>query len=200
MKTTGRIAWGACLAWATAALNFAVASHVPAGVAYHGSQIVATRILSLDYLWNEIRVLGGAYGMALVVRPDGDVQSMTYRDPNPARSLGKIAECGAALAKFCASDAACDKYVVSAIAKTEPYLSPRLEARRAVELFLSGRTPDDLARLRAEILATTKDDLNRFAETLTQLAKDPAICVVGGKKPLADCKLPHTESITEETN
>ena len=31
MKTTGRIAWGACLAWATAALNFAVASHVPAG-------------------------------------------------------------------------------------------------------------------------------------------------------------------------
>jgi len=54
--------------------------------------------------------------------------------------------------------------------------------------------------LRAEILATTKDDLNRFAETLTQLAKDPAICVVGGKKPLADCKLPHTESITEETN
>jgi len=177
-----------------------VASRLPAGVAYHGSQIVATRILSLDYLWNEIRVLGGAYGMALVVRPDGDVQSMTYRDPNPARSLGKIAECGAALAKFCASDAACDKYVVSAIAKTEPYLSPRLEARRAVELFLSGRTPDDLARLRAEILATTKDDLNRFAETLTQLAKDPAICVVGGKKPLADCKLPHTESITEETN
>ena len=177
-----------------------VASRLPAGVAYHGSQIVATRILSLDYLWNEIRVLGGAYGMALVVRPDGDVQSMTYRDPNPARSLGKIAACGAALAKFCASDAACDKYVVSAIAKTEPYLSPRLEARRAVELFLSGRTPDDLARLRAEILATTKDDLNRFAETLTQLAKDPAICVVGGKKPLADCKLPHTESITEETN
>ena len=138
--------------------------------------------------------------MALVVRPDGDVQSMTYRDPNPARSLGKIAESGAALAKFCASDAACDKYIVSAIAKTEPYLSPRLEARRAAELYLTGRTPDDLARLRAEILGTTKDDLNRFAETLTQLAKDPSICVVGGKKPLADCKLPHTESITEETN
>ena len=177
-----------------------VASRLPAGVAYHGSQIVATRILSLDYLWNEIRVLGGAYGMALVVRPDGDVQSMTYRDPNPARSLGKIAESGAALAKFCASDAACDKYIVSAIAKTEPYLSPRLEARRAAELYLTSRTPDDLARLRAEILATTKDDLNRFAETLTQLAKDPSICVVGGKKPLADCKLPHTESITEEIN
>ena len=142
-------------------------------------------------------MLGGAYGMGLVVRPDGDVQYMTYRDPNPARSLEKIAESGAALKKFCDGGADFDKYVVSAIGKTEPYLSPRLEAQRASELYLSGRTPDDVARLRAEILSTKKDDLVRFAETLTVLSKGATTCVVGGKKPLAACSLARTESVSD---
>ena len=174
-----------------------VASRLPEGMPYHGSQVVAARILTLDHLWNEIRVLGGAYGMGLIVRPDGDVQYMTYRDPNPARSIEKIAESGAALRKFCEGGGDFDKYVVSAIGKTEPYLSPRLEAQRASDLFLTGRTPDYLARLRAEILATKREDLARFAETLTGLSKGASICVVGGKKPLSGCGLAKTESVSE---
>ena len=174
-----------------------VASRLPEGVPYHGSQIVAARILTLDHLWNEIRVLGGAYGMGLVVRPDGDVQYMTYRDPNPSRSIGKIAESGAALRKFCESGADFDKYVVSAIGKTEPYLSPRLETQRASELLLTGRTPDDIARVRAEILATKREDLARFADTLIKLSKGASLCVVGGKKPLAACGLARTESVSD---
>ena len=175
-----------------------VASRLPKGVDYHGSQIVAARILTLDYLWNQIRVLGGAYGMGLVVRPDGDVQYMTYRDPNPSRSLEKIAGAGAALKKFCESGNDIDKYVVSAIGKTEPYLSPRLETQRASEIYLSGRTPEEVERVRAEILATKKEDVIRFAETLTDLAKGSSTCVVGGKKPLAACPLATTESVAAE--
>jgi Zn-dependent M16 (insulinase) family peptidase len=174
-----------------------VASRLPVDVKYHGSQIVAARILTLDYLWNEIRVLGGAYGMGLAVRPDGDVQYMTYRDPNPARSLVKIAETGAALRKFCEGGNDIGKYVVSAIGKTEPYLSPRLETQRASELVLSGRTPADLERIRAEILATGKDDILRFADTLAGLAKAPGVCVVGGKKPLEACPLATRESVAD---
>lgn len=174
-----------------------VAARLPAGTAYSGSQLVAARILSLDYLWNEIRVLGGAYGMGLAVRPDGDVQYMTYRDPNPSRSLAKIAEAGAALRRFCESNADFDKYVVSAIGKTEPYLSPRLETQRASELYLSGRTPQDLERVRAEILSTKREDLLRFAGVLEGLSKEPSVCIVGGKKPLEACGLAKTESVAE---
>ena len=174
-----------------------VASRLPDGVKYSGSQIVAARILTLDYLWNEIRVLGGAYGMGLIVRPDGDVQYMTYRDPNPARSLGKIVETGAALRKFCESGSEIDKYVVSAIGKTEPYLTPRLETQRAAELVLSGRTPADLERLRAEILATGEKDIVSFADTLSALSKSPGVCVVGGKKQLEACPLATCESVSD---
>jgi Zn-dependent M16 (insulinase) family peptidase len=136
--------------------------------------------------------------MGLVVRPDGDVQYMTYRDPNPSRSLEKIAGAGAALKKFCESGNDIDKYVVSAIGKTEPYLSPRLETQRASEIYLSGRTPEEVERVRAEILATKKEDVIRFAETLTDLATASSTCVVGGKKPLAACPLATTESVAAE--
>ncbi len=174
-----------------------VAARLPEGVAFHGSQVVASRILTLDYLWNEIRVLGGAYGMGLVVRADGDVQYMTYRDPNPSRSLGKFDDAGAALKKFCEGDQPFDKYVVSAIGKSEPYLSPRLEVQRAAELFLSGRGPDFLAQLRKEILSTRREDLARFADVLTKVTKGADRCVVGGKKPLEKCKLSRTESVSD---
>ena len=63
---------------------------------------------------------------------------------------------------------------------------------------LSGRTPEEVERVRAEILATKKDDVIRFAETLSDIAKASSTCVVGGKKPLSACQLATTESVTAE--
>jgi Zn-dependent M16 (insulinase) family peptidase len=56
--------------------------------AYSGSGRVAAKMLSLDYLWNEIRVLGGAYGGGFMLRAVGDARYLSWNDPNPARSLG----------------------------------------------------------------------------------------------------------------
>lgn len=170
-----------------AAIGFAARVAHPAPSVYTGSAVVACRILSLGQLWNEIRVKGGAYGGNVRVRPDGDAGWLSWNDPNPARSLGVYAASGAALAAFAQGDDALDRYVVSAVAATEPYLTPRVEAARALELHLSGRTPADLRRLRAEMLATTKADLAAFARTLDALARDAAVCVLAGPQQLEGC-------------
>ncbi|MCQ2388621.1 MAG: insulinase family protein [Kiritimatiellae bacterium] len=181
-----------------AAIGFAGRAGVlPADVKYHGSFAVATRILSLDYLWNEIRVLGGAYGMGVSVTPFGDVNCFTYRDPTPARSYEKFAAMGAALRKFADSDQPLDKYVVSAIGKMDPYLSPRLEVARAVGMHLNGRTPADEQREREETLATTKDDLRKVADAFDRMAGSCAACTVGGKDSVAACKPAKTESVAK---
>ena len=41
------------------------------------------------------------------------------------------------------------------------------------------------------------EDIERFADTLTALAKEPGICVVGGKKPLETCPLAIRESVAD---
>ena len=167
------------------------------GAKYSGAHTVASRLLTLDYLWNEIRVLGGAYGMGVGVDPRGAVTAYTYRDPNAARSLEKLGGMGSALRKFAASDAALDKYVISAVGATEPYRTPRAETTLAAELHLQSRSPEDLQRIRAEILRTTKADLAAFADVLDSLAGKGGTCVVGGKAVVDACsnRIDRVESV-----
>ena len=166
--------------------------------AYSGSGRVAAKMLSLDYLWNEIRVLGGAYGGGFLLRPEGDARYLSWNDPNPARSLGVYDKSGDALRKMVKDEPSIDKYIISTVSDTEPYQTPSVETMRAAELVLSGRTPEDLQKLRREMLRTTKDDLLRFAGTLDSITNSTAICVIGGAAQLEGCTnvLDSIESIT----
>ncbi|MBR1586712.1 MAG: insulinase family protein [Kiritimatiellae bacterium] len=156
-------------------------------MAYSGSGRVAAKMLSLDYLWNEIRVLGGAYGGGFKMTPEGDARYLSWNDPNPARSLGVYDRSGDALRKMAKDEPSIDKYIISTVSDTEPYQTPSVETTRAAELVLSGRTPEDLQKLRREMLRTTRDDLLRFADTLDSLTNSTAICVIGGAAQLEGC-------------
>ena len=147
---------------------------------YVGSSVVAARVLTLDYLWDEIRVRGGAYGANFRVRSDGDGGYLSWNDPKPGRTLGCYDKSGDALRAFAKGDASLDRYIVSAVASTEPYETPSAEVSNAATRFLQGRTPEDVQRLRGEMLRTTKGDLLKFADVLDGLTKDGSICVVGG--------------------
>ena len=164
----------------------AMASH-PARNPHSGVAVVAARILSLEYLWHEIRVKGGAYGGGLTISPGGDVRWMSWNDPNPARSLGVYAGCGDALRAFADGNDPLDRHIVSAVAYTEPYITPRAEVSQAASLWLSGRTPEDQQRTRSEMLKATKADLRAFAAEVDSFAADAAVCVVGGPQPLEAC-------------
>ena len=180
-----------------AAIGFAARVAHPSPAIHTGRAVVAARILSLNYLWDEIRVKGGAYGGNFRSRADGDAGWLSWNDPNPARSLDVYATCGDALRKFADGPESLDRFIVSSVAATEPYQTPSTETFGAADLYLSGRTPDDLQRLRAEMLATTKADLKAFADTVDALAKDSAICVLAGPQQLESCsnKLDVVESV-----
>lgn len=165
----------------------ALAAH-PSASPHSGMAVVAARILSLDYLWDEIRVKGGAYGGRFMVGVDGDAIWLSWNDPNPMRSLGVYTGCGDALRAFADSNKTIDSYIVSAVADTEPYLTPSAETSAAANLWLQGRTPEDRQRVRSEMLRTTKDDLRAFAGKLDSMAPSAATCVVGGSHPLEPCK------------
>jgi Zn-dependent M16 (insulinase) family peptidase len=45
------------------------------------------KVLSFDYLWNEIRVQGGAYGTGLINDKIGNIIFYSYRDPSVVRSI-----------------------------------------------------------------------------------------------------------------
>lgn len=152
-----------------------------------GTGLVAARILSLDHLWNEIRVLGGAYGGRFSLALSGMAMYNSWNDPNPARSLGVYDGSGDALRKAAMELPSIDKYIIGAVAGMEPYTTPSVDLDTAAGLVLTGRIQDDLQRLRREMLYTTRDRLMVFADTLDSFAHSPSVCVVGGAAQIDGC-------------
>jgi len=161
------------------------AAALPDDVPYHGSMRVASNILSLGYLFRQIREKGGAYGTSLGIHSDGLTVCFTYRDPTPVASLAVIRRAGDELMAFAHSEEPLERHIVATIAGMDPYRSPSAEAQRPVELYLAKRTPADIAREREEVLATSRDDLARVAEVLRRQMKTARSFVVGGAKQVA---------------
>mgnify|MGYP000388113216 FL=1 len=103
------------------------------GARYSGAMAVAARILSYGYLWNTVRVKGGAYGTRLAITPGGDVAFTSFRDPSAAASLAVFDKAGASLRELCASGQELTSYIISTIAATEPLLTARQKGMQAAE-------------------------------------------------------------------
>ncbi|MDE6111707.1 MAG: hypothetical protein K2F65_07310, partial [Eubacterium sp.] len=89
-----------------------------ADVKMNGSLRIASNILTLDYLWNIVRVQGGAYGAGCPVGRNGSIVCYSYRDPSPARSLQVYDSLSKYICGFCKSDDDLNKFIISAVAAT----------------------------------------------------------------------------------
>lgn len=154
-----------------------------------GAAKVAAKILALNYLWNEIRVKGGAYGASCGVRINGLWMFSTYRDPNPAGALATVETVADALRAFCDSDEITDDYIISSVSDLLPYSSARAEGQTSIRDLLSGRTPQQLQRFYSEVLHTTKDELRAFAGLLDEKQSEGVVHVVGGANTLDACTM-----------
>ena len=174
-----------------AAVSFAVTAYdlKRDGHSMNGSYQVASNIVSLTHLWNNIRVQGGAYGASMSAGRTGSLFCYTYRDPSPGRSLGIFKTVSDFLSDFTSGESTdLDGFIISTIASTEPLLSPAAKGRSADDFFLSGFTDDDRIRIRKEILNTKAGDLAGLSEVLKDMAENGTVCVVGPKSALDACE------------
>ena len=86
------------------------------GAPYTGAWQVAARALSYDYLWNEVRVKGGAYGAGFGAARTGNMRFYSYRDPHLDETLARFAESAAWLASFEPRTEEMEGYVVATVA------------------------------------------------------------------------------------
>ena len=76
------------------------------GLDVTGTWAVAANALSYDYLWNEIRVKGGAYGCGFRAAGERQTAFYTYRDPAIDPSIERVERAGAWLGRFEPDEAA----------------------------------------------------------------------------------------------
>ncbi len=153
-----------------------------------GSHAVAWKILSYGYLWNEVRVQGGAYGVGVRSRGNsGLIYYYSYRDPSPARSVSIYKGAGAFLRDLARSETDLTKFIIGAIGDDDPLMNPRRKGASATNLYINGTTYEDLVRIREEVLGTDADELIRIADMLDTLADRSATVIIGGKDKLDSC-------------
>ncbi len=152
-----------------------------AGKKFEGSMWLAGSILSLGYLWNRVRVQGGAYGSGLQIDRSGNIYSWSYRDPTPARTLDADSGAPAYLREFAEKGEDLDPYIISALNELNPLLSPREKGSLADGRYMNGYTREEAERIRREILYAVPEDLVRCAELLESFSRNGAVCVVGSK-------------------
>ena len=157
------------------------------GAAFTGAAKVAAQILNYGYLWETIRVKGGAYGTGLQIQQNGTVCFSSFRDPNVMQSLTAYDRAGAELRSLCEREVSLDPYIVSTIAANDPLLMPRMKGNLAAEYYFCGYRDADRQKLRGEILRTTREDLLNFSHVLDRLCDVSGVCVIGGKEQLDAC-------------
>ena len=155
------------------------------GESYDGSLAVASNILSYDYLWNKVRVQGGAYGTGFRTDTSGFVSTYSYRDPTPARSIGINKELGSYLRELCDAKAPLDNFIIAAIAGTEPLLTPAQRGALADKLWASGITYYTLKTNRVQMLATDYDKLRWCSYIADQMAEKGRVAAVGQESMLS---------------
>lgn len=153
-------------------------------VPFDGTTNIVTRVLSYDYLWNEVRVKGGAYGAGFKATRTGTVMFYSFRDPNLDHTVEVYNGSGAWLVDFDPSEAELRGYIISAVAGFDAPLKPRALAQRQDNHYFASLPADYRARLRAEMLSTTIEDLRARGTALERLKEHEVVCVFGGKEQI----------------
>lgn len=172
-------------------ISFAVrgGSLLDAGGAYDGAMPLAGRMISYAYLWNVIRVQGGAYGTGMRAQSTGLVNCYSYRDPNAARSLQQYLGAADFLRGVCQSGEDLTGFIIGAVAEASPLLTPKMQGLTGDTQYWAGVNYETLCRRRAALLACTHEDLLREADLLEAVLRDGGICVIGSQGQLDACAL-----------
>ena len=100
---------------------------------------VLARVMSYEYLWHNIREVGGAYGTGMLSM-DGIEYLYTYRDPHLAESYDTFAKGPAELAARDYTARDLDDFIVGTVAKLDTPRKPRAAARELDRRYFCGIT------------------------------------------------------------
>jgi len=152
-----------------------------------GATSVITRYLGTSYLWDQVRVQGGAYGCSLgFSQIDGIATYSSYRDPNVVRTLTTYDATGDYLRTNRLSEADLSKAIIGAIGALDAPQSVYGKGSMALRRHMLGVTLEDRQIWRDQVLGTTADDFVNFAERLDKLIDSGSVAVVASEGAITD--------------
>ena len=158
------------------------------GLKYTGALRVLKVIMGYDYLWNNIRVKGGAYGCMSGFGKNGDAFFVSYRDPNLKNTIDIYKNAPEFVENFEADERKMTQNIIGAIGSLDVPLTPQGKAVRSLGAYMTDMTEEDFQKERDELLATDCDTIRGLAGHIRALLSDECICVVGSETKIEEDK------------
>lgn len=156
------------------------------GYEYTGSLNTISILMNRDYLWNEIRVKGGAYGaFCRMDTIDKSIAFATYRDPNTQNSLNVYQNSYKYLLETDFSKDQIDGAIIAAIGRIDTYKKPQEKGGQAMEWYLKGVSKEYRQQKRNEHLSTKLEDIRAFGEAMKNYLENldqssSNVAIIGG--------------------
>ena len=158
------------------------------GYKYSGAMLLLKAVARYDYLWNRVRVQGGAYGCMAAFLKNGTMYFTSYRDPNLQETLNIYDEMVNYLEKFNVDEREMTKYILGTISDLDTPLSPSMKGQVATANFITGIKFEDIQRERLEVIDAKVEDISRLSRLVSEVMDKKYICVLGSEDKLKNNK------------
>ncbi len=158
------------------------------GLPYTGALKVLKVMLGYDYLWNTIRVKGGAYGCMCNFLRNGNGYFVSYRDPHLKKTVEAYENIVDYIQNFTADERTMTKYVIGTVSDMDAPLSPAAYGAVCLGAYLSDLTEEDIQKDRDEVLNVTEKDIQNLAKYMKAILESHCICVVGTTSKIEESK------------
>ncbi len=149
---------------------------------------VLARVMSYEYLWHNIREVGGAYGTGMVTQNDSTEYLYTYRDPHLKESYETFAKGPAELAGRDYTEKDMNEFIVGAAAKLDTPRKPREEAASTDCKYFCGITDEMTAAERKSLCSVDAAALKAEAADLSARMEKGVRVVFGSKEAVEAAK------------
>ena len=158
------------------------------GEEYTGALQILKVILSYDYLWQNIRVKGGAYGCMSNFNRIGEGYLVSYRDPNLEKTNEVYEGVTEYLKNFEVTDRDMTKYIIGTISNLDQPMTPVIKGDRSMNLYMNHVTPEMIQKERMQVLHATQEDIRNLSGIVAAVLAANQLCVIGGEEKIEAAK------------
>ncbi|MBE5960131.1 MAG: insulinase family protein [Lachnospiraceae bacterium] len=174
-KYSGQVQYVAC-----------AGNYIAKGFEPTGALKILRMILSYDYLWNNIRVKGGAYGcMCSFSGMDGSSYMVSYRDPNLKETKDVYEHTYDYIKNFNVDERDMTKYIIGTMSMVDTPLTPMMKGSRSLNAYMSNVSMDDIQKDRDQILSAGVADIQALADLVKAVVDQDNFCVIGNEAKIA---------------
>lgn len=160
---------------------------------YTGASMVLENAVSMDYLWQNVRVHGGAYGCFMNVGTQGLIGFTSYRDPHIDRTYKAYSEALDYVKSFKPEALDLLNFKIGAIGNAQVVEHVKVKSQTALSLYLRGISYEYRKNRREELLNASNDDFAKMVSWYSDALANSSICVIGNKDAIEKSELKFDE-------